>query len=161
MNSLYFPSVVVRFAALISAVCGLWLPGTASAQTTVQNTTYSSGQNVTVNDTTITANTNVTAASGAIVKYRAITSVTLGPGFTASSGSAFRAFIFVDTDGDGMDDAWEVLHGLNPNNAADAAGDIDSDGLSNLAEYLLGTNPASAKQTDSSDTTKLKIQTPN
>ena len=40
-----------------------------------------------------------------------------------------------DTDGDGMPDAWESRYGLNPDNPADAAGDLDSDGLTNLEEY--------------------------
>lgn len=40
-----------------------------------------------------------------------------------------------DTDGDGMPDAWEIAHGLNPN-AVDAQGDFDNDGYTNLEEYL-------------------------
>lgn len=46
-----------------------------------------------------------------------------------------------DSDGDGMPDGWEVLHGLNPNDAADADEDSDGDGLTNLQEYLYGTEP--------------------
>lgn len=41
-----------------------------------------------------------------------------------------------DSDHDGMPDAWEIAHGLNPNNAADRNGDYDNDGFSNLEEYL-------------------------
>ena len=53
-------------------------------------------------------------------------------------------FVFVgpDTDGDGMPDSWELAHGLNPNDPADAARDDDGDGFSNLQEYLDGTDPA-------------------
>ena len=47
----------------------------------------------------------------------------------------------VDTDGDGMPDAWETQYGLNPNSAADASLDPDSDGFTNLQEYQNGTNP--------------------
>jgi hypothetical protein len=50
----------------------------------------------------------------------------------------------VDTDLDGMPDAWETSAGLNPNNPADAALDKDGDGQSNLEEYLADTNPGSA-----------------
>jgi hypothetical protein len=40
-----------------------------------------------------------------------------------------------DTDGDGMPDAWEKAHGLNPS-VADNNADFDGDGYTNLEEYL-------------------------
>ena len=46
-----------------------------------------------------------------------------------------------DTDGDGMPDAWETAHGLDPRNASDALLDTDGDGLTNLQEYWAGTDP--------------------
>jgi hypothetical protein len=49
-----------------------------------------------------------------------------------------------DSDMDGLPDAWEVAHGLDPNDATGdngADGDPDSDGLVNLDEYNLGTHP--------------------
>ncbi|MBX3746548.1 MAG: lamin tail domain-containing protein [Verrucomicrobiae bacterium] len=46
-----------------------------------------------------------------------------------------------DTDFDGMPDEWELAHGLDPNNPADAHLDSDGDGLTNLEEYLAGTDP--------------------
>ena len=46
-----------------------------------------------------------------------------------------------DTDHDGMSDAWETAHGLNPNDPNDAALDSDGDGQTNLAEFVAGTDP--------------------
>jgi hypothetical protein len=40
-----------------------------------------------------------------------------------------------DTDGDGMPNAWELQHGLDPN-VDDHNGDFDSDGYTNLEEYI-------------------------
>ncbi len=46
-----------------------------------------------------------------------------------------------DTDGDGMTNAWEASHGLNPFSPTDAHGDLDSDGITNLGEFNAGTDP--------------------
>jgi hypothetical protein len=42
----------------------------------------------------------------------------------------------VDTDRDGMPDAWETAHGLDPRNPDDRNGDRNADGYTNLEEYL-------------------------
>lgn len=42
---------------------------------------------------------------------------------------------YVDSDGDGMSDAWEVAHGTDPR-APDAWGDADHDGWTNLDAFL-------------------------
>jgi hypothetical protein len=47
----------------------------------------------------------------------------------------------VDSDGDGLPDLWELDHGLNPKDPADATADPDDDGLRNLQEYVAGKNP--------------------
>ena len=46
-----------------------------------------------------------------------------------------------DSDGDGMPDAWESAHGLNPTSPTDAGSDADQDGFTNLAEFIAGTDP--------------------
>lgn len=50
-----------------------------------------------------------------------------------------------DTDGDGIDDVYELQHSsvLNPLDPGDANLDFDGDGVSNLREYQRGTDPAS------------------
>lgn len=55
----------------------------------------------------------------------------VGGWFEASARSAAK-----DTDGDGMPDAWEVAHKLNPKDASDAAKDRDGDGYTNIEEYV-------------------------
>ena len=52
-----------------------------------------------------------------------------------------RLKVTLDVDGDGMDDVWEVLHGLNPADPTDAGLDPDHDGVSNIGEYRIGTDP--------------------
>jgi hypothetical protein len=47
----------------------------------------------------------------------------------------------VDTDRDGMPDAWETANKLDPKNPADGAQDTDGDVYTNVEEYLNGTNP--------------------
>ena len=51
----------------------------------------------------------------------------------------------VDSDHDGMPDAWETAHGLNPFSDADALLDLDHDGASNMAECCAGTHPYDAQ----------------
>ena len=47
----------------------------------------------------------------------------------------------LDGDGDGMEDTWELINGLDPTNPADAMIDTDGDGLLNIGEARLMTNP--------------------
>jgi len=53
----------------------------------------------------------------------------------------------LDSDGDGMDDVFELTYAgcFNPLDPSDPGVDCDGDGLSNLQEYLAGTNPTVAE----------------
>ncbi len=59
---------------------------------------------------------------------------------TATSRGAVVT-VLADADKDGMADAWESTHGLDPTNPADALLDPDGDGVINRDEYLAGTDP--------------------
>lgn len=48
----------------------------------------------------------------------------------------------VDSDGDGMPDAWEIKYGLNPNDPADAVKDCNGDGYTNIEKYINGIDPS-------------------
>ena len=56
------------------------------------------------------------------------------------SGNALLT-VLADTDGDHMDDAWELAHGLDPMDPKDALLDSDGDGMMNVEEYIAGTDP--------------------
>jgi len=45
---------------------------------------------------------------------------------------------YVDSDHDGMPDAWEKANGLNPNDPSDAVKDCTGDGYTNIEKYING-----------------------
>lgn len=65
-----------------------------------------------------------------------------------------------DTDGDGMNDGWEVQYGFDPR-ANNASADPDGDGLTNLQEYRLGRNPVKGAVADTSATVNLRVYQPS
>ncbi|MBN1414477.1 MAG: polysaccharide lyase [Bacteroidales bacterium] len=70
-------------------------------------------------------------------KLGIITDIAQVRGYPEYNGEAY-----MDSDNDGMPDAWEVKYGLNPNNASDAADDMNGDGYTNIEKYINGIDPA-------------------
>lgn len=93
---------------------------------------------------------NSTAISGATADSLLITNVSTNNeglySVTVSSASGSvpsgSANLYIDSDGDGLPDSWEIAHFGNLNQTA--SGDPDGDGVSNLQEYLDGTDPTNA-----------------
>jgi pectate lyase len=52
---------------------------------------------------------------------------------------------YADADGDGLPDAWEQQHGLNPKSAADASADLNEDGYTNIEDFINGLDPRAPK----------------
>jgi hypothetical protein len=57
----------------------------------------------------------------------------------------------LDSDSDGMPDAWETRYGLDPNDPSDATSDQDNDGVTALDEFLAGTIPSGSLDIDGND----------
>lgn len=53
---------------------------------------------------------------------------------------------YLDTDHDGLPDAWENAHGLNPRDAADAVEDSNGDGYTNIEDFINGLDPRAPKK---------------
>ncbi len=78
--------------------------------------------------------TNVTSASEGVYQV----TVSNASGSTTSS----VASLYLDSNGNGLPDSWELEYFGNLNQTAQ--GDYDGDGVSNLQEFLDGTNPTNA-----------------
>lgn len=50
----------------------------------------------------------------------------------------YRGEPYADADSDGMPDAWEARHGLDPHDPSDAAGDLNGDGYTNIESFIHG-----------------------
>lgn len=69
-------------------------------------------------------------------KYGIITDIRQVGGYPEYKGEPY-----IDTDGDGMPDAWEKKYKLNPNDPTDAVKDMNGDGYTNIEKYINGINP--------------------
>jgi hypothetical protein len=58
----------------------------------------------------------------------------------------YRGEPYDDMDSDGMPNDWETQHGLNPDDASDAAGDLNRDGYTNIEDFLNGLDPTGSKR---------------
>ncbi|GAA5187082.1 hypothetical protein GCM10023322_34610 [Rugosimonospora acidiphila] len=122
-----------------TALAGPWSPLTSGIPTTSAASAYA---NVVAHsgalprdqvDTKVMA--DVTSLGGAGDLWSHQTATGLGnDGYGTISGATAPT----DTDRDGMPDSWETRHGLNPNSASDATGDLDHTGYTNLEKYIDG-----------------------
>lgn len=106
----------------------------------VQDVNFQSAGQVTVSDGEVIVTTSL-GSSGA-------------PTFFVNDAIALVTVAIVDSDNDGMPDAWEDDNGLNRNDPSDASVDNDADGgadgLTNLEEYQNGTDPNDSDSDDDS-----------
>jgi hypothetical protein len=84
-------------------------------------------------DTLVVADTKSLGKSGQLWTDQTATGLTNSGYGTLAGGTAP-----VDTDKDGMPDAWETKYGLNPNDPSDATGDFDKTGYTNIEKYING-----------------------
>ena len=68
-----------------------------------------------------------------------------------SDAFPYNAEYTLDSDNDGMPDAWETKYGLDPNDPSDATSDTDNDGVTALDEFLAGTIPSGSLDIDGND----------
>ena len=88
--------------------------------------------------------TPVISANGAVVAFRSLADDLVADDSNETQDVfVFRVPVvtFTDTDGDGMDDAWEMAYFGNL--SRDGSGDFDGDDLSDLVEFRSGTDPMS------------------
>jgi hypothetical protein len=75
-----------------------------------------------------------------VAKLYTVLAILEGPDTAPDLAPGSGAPLNVDSDRDGIPDGVENAHGLDPNNASDASGDLDQDLFTNLQEHQAGTN---------------------
>ncbi len=146
----------IGFVLLSMATTGLH----AAPRIVTSGTTVGSGDDyVVVDDQGVETAGTVVVEQGGIAAFvtDGDSQIKLKPGFRAtpsgsgkftalatSDASLFNQFydLMTDQDGDGIEDALEILFGLNPFDN-DATGDLDGDTVSNEDEIAAGTDPMS------------------
>jgi hypothetical protein len=121
-------------------------PATPNAQNGGLMTPFEMGQPVSISPTT--ANLSAGRWVGFVTIPAQMTGVSLraatSQGISGTSNSFDVVAPPLDSDGDGMPNAWETSNGLSTS-VNDASADKDFDGQSNLAEYHAGTNPGDSR----------------
>lgn len=109
----------------------------------------------------VTARADVLARGGAFPRdsydTRIVSEVTTGTGHRMTNANTqigpwpvlAGGTAPLDTDHDGMPDAWELSRSLNPNDPSDGPADANGDGYTNLEDYLH--NPMASVTTDTED----------
>jgi hypothetical protein len=84
-------------------------------------------------DTLVVADVTSLGASGHLWTTQTATGLANNGYGTLTGGPAP-----LDSDADGMPDAWEIKYGLNPHDPSDAGGDFDHTGYTNIEKYING-----------------------
>ncbi len=108
-----------------------------AASTSGQGRTFLSYVSVTTNSAGSASFNFVTGS--ALPAGLLVSATATNPNGSTSAFASYRTVTSTDSDGDGIPDAWEAVHGMNPL-LNDAASDDDGDGATNWQEYLAGTN---------------------
>jgi hypothetical protein len=75
------------------------------------------------------------------IEHGIITDISQVGGYPGYQGTPYP-----DADNDGLPDAWEKQHGLDPKDATDATRDLNGDGYANIEDFINGLDPRAPKR---------------